>query len=93
MAKAQILVVEDEVFVAATIQNMLDNLGYSVVSISSSGEEAIKRVGETHPDLVLMDIMLKGESVEQLTAMITMHLLTLMQLRYAAIVLMKIVME
>jgi PAS domain S-box-containing protein len=56
-----ILVVEDEVITAMDIQNRLKNMGYTVPVTVSSGEEAIKKVHENNPDLVLMDINLKGE--------------------------------
>lgn len=57
----QILIVEDEVITAMDMQKKLKNLGYIVPVIVSSGEEAIKKVKENNPDLVLMDINLKGE--------------------------------
>lgn len=60
MVKAKILVVEDERIVAKDIVKSLDRLGYIVVASVSSGEEAIQKVAESHPDLVLMDIMLRG---------------------------------
>ncbi len=56
----KILVVEDENIVAKDIQNTLKALGYTVTAVVASGEEAIQKAGETQPDLVLMDIMLKG---------------------------------
>ncbi|MEQ9187803.1 MAG: response regulator [Cryomorphaceae bacterium] len=56
-----ILVVEDESIVAKDIQVCLRKLGYEVVGIVSSGEEAIEKAREVEPDLVMMDIMLKGE--------------------------------
>lgn len=61
LEKARILVVEDEPAVAEAIQDMLKHLGYSVAALVASGEEAIEKVAETHPDLVLMDIMLAGD--------------------------------
>ena len=61
MEKKRILVVEDEKIVAADIQRRLEILGYSVVGASSSGEEAIALTEKTHPDLILMDIILKGK--------------------------------
>jgi PAS domain S-box-containing protein len=61
MSNAQILVVEDELLVAKDIQNILTKLGYSVPAIAASGEDAIKKVIENQPDLVLMDIVLKGD--------------------------------
>lgn len=60
MANAKILVVEDERIVAKDIVKSLQRLGYVVLASVSSGEEAIKKVSEIQPDLVLMDIMLKG---------------------------------
>jgi len=56
----RVLVVEDETIVALEIQERLMGFGYTAV-ISSNGEEAIKKAGEFHPDIVLMDIMLKGD--------------------------------
>ncbi|GAB4377241.1 MAG: hypothetical protein Kow0075_05460 [Salibacteraceae bacterium] len=56
-----ILVVEDESIVAKDIELCLSKLGYNVVGVYSSGEEAVEAARETQPDLVMMDIMLKGE--------------------------------
>jgi two-component system response regulator LytT len=61
MAKTSILVVEDESIVAKDIQHSLKKLGYSVPSVENSGEDAIDSAGQHRPDLILMDIMLKGE--------------------------------
>ncbi len=61
MAKANILIVEDNEIVASDINRRIKKLGYSVAAIVSSGEEAINKAQEHHPDLVLMDIVLKGE--------------------------------
>jgi CheY-like chemotaxis protein len=61
MSKARILVVEDERITAKNIKNQLEKFGYDVPDVVSSGEEAIQKAIETHPDLVLMDIKLKGE--------------------------------
>lgn len=61
MENARILVVEDEKIVARDIKNRLKSLGYTVPAIVSSGEEAIKKAEEIRPDLVLMDIVLKGK--------------------------------
>ncbi|HTX72282.1 MAG TPA: response regulator [Rectinemataceae bacterium] len=60
MAKAQILVVEDEELVGMAIQAHLESIGYSVPLLASSGEEALAHFREHEPDLVLMDIHLKG---------------------------------
>jgi PAS domain S-box-containing protein len=61
MARKRILIVEDEIITAKDIEECLQDNGYAVHAIASSGEEAIKKVKEGNPDLVLMDIMLKGE--------------------------------
>lgn len=61
MAEIKILVVEDESIVAEDIRRSLQKLGYDVPSVVASGEEAVKKVEEISPDLVLMDIMLSGE--------------------------------
>jgi two-component system, cell cycle sensor histidine kinase and response regulator CckA len=58
---ARILIVEDESIVARDIQKTLEHLGYEVLSIEHSGENALKRIEERTPDLVLMDIVLKGQ--------------------------------
>ncbi len=60
MAKAKILIVEDESIIAKDIQSSLKGLGYDVTAIVNSGDKAIKELEENRPDLVLMDIMLKG---------------------------------
>lgn len=61
MSKTNILIVEDESIVAKDIQHSLKKLGYTVVGICSTGEDAIRTAEELKPDLVLMDIMLKGD--------------------------------
>lgn len=60
MSKVKILLVEDEADVAEGIQAILEDQGYSVPDVIAYGEEAIEKAGETCPDLVLMDILLKG---------------------------------
>jgi len=60
MVEGRILVVEDDHIVAMGIRIMLKNLGHTVTGVVSSGEEAISKAESTRPDLVLMDIMLKG---------------------------------
>ncbi len=61
MAKARIMIVEDEWTVAEEIKMILERLEYTVTSISSSGDEAIQNAEKDKPDLVLMDIVLEGE--------------------------------
>ena len=59
--KAKILVVEDEWIIANDIKDSLVEMGYRVTAIASSGEEAMASVEEEEPDLMLMDIVLKGK--------------------------------
>ncbi len=61
MKSAKILVVEDETIVAKDLQKCLTKCGYHVPIIASSGEEAINKAAEICPDLVLIDIRLKGD--------------------------------
>jgi len=61
MAGEKILIVEDEGIVARETEYRLKDLGYTVCGIASSGAEAIKKAEQADPDVVLMDIMLKGE--------------------------------
>ncbi len=61
MPETKILIVEDEIIPAKDIQTCLRNLGYTVSGITSSGEEAIQKASEVCPDIVLMDIKLKGD--------------------------------
>lgn len=61
MSKNNILVVEDESIVSKDIQQSLKKLGYNISGAASTGEKAILLANETKPDLVLMDIMLKGD--------------------------------
>ena len=58
--RIKILIVEDEMLIAANIAIQLETLGYEVAGIIPRGEEAIKTVQHEKPDLVLMDINLKG---------------------------------
>ncbi|AKB43358.1 MULTISPECIES: response regulator [Methanosarcina] len=59
-AEGRILIVEDEHIVAMGIKKMVKSLGYTVTGVASSGEDAISKAESTFPDVVLMDIMLKG---------------------------------
>jgi two-component system cell cycle sensor histidine kinase/response regulator CckA len=61
MTRPQIMVVEDESIVAEDMKAMLEGFGYAVPAVAFSGEEAVKKALDTQPDLVLMDIVLKGQ--------------------------------
>lgn len=56
----KILIVEDEMIIAANISLQLTTLGYEVTGIISRGEEALVHIKQNQPDIVLMDIQLKG---------------------------------
>jgi CheY-like chemotaxis protein len=60
MTNARLLVVEDESIVARDLQSRLKNMGYDVPAVVAYGEKAIEAAEEHRPDLVLMDIFLKG---------------------------------
>lgn len=60
MQNKQIMIVEDEVIVAEDLQETLEGFGYDVVGVEDTGEKAIQTANNSNPDLILMDIMLKG---------------------------------
>ncbi|WP_339610658.1 response regulator [uncultured Planktosalinus sp.] len=57
----KILIVEDEMIIAANISLQLSALGYEVTGIIPRGEEALEHLKQNKPDIILMDIQLKGE--------------------------------
>jgi putative two-component system response regulator len=61
MKSGKIMVVEDEWVVADQLCRSLKELGYTVFSTASTGDEAIRKVEADRPDLILMDIVLKGK--------------------------------
>jgi len=61
MYKTKILIVEDESIIAMDLKLKLEQQGYDVVSIASSADEAVKGAKKHRPELILMDILLKGE--------------------------------
>ena len=60
MAGTKILIVEDEAIVALEIQDRLLSLGYQVCNIVSNGEKAIVAAQAAKPDLLLMNVKIKG---------------------------------
>ena len=62
MLNSKILIVEDEIIVAEYLKQRLEDLGHNIVGITAKGEEAITIIGETIPDLIIMNIILKEES-------------------------------
>ena len=61
MAKANIMIVEDEAIVGEELKISLEDMDYTVTSIVKSGEQAIEKAEQDCPDLILMDIKLKGQ--------------------------------
>lgn len=61
MEKKKIFIVEDESIVSLEIQSRVKHLGYSVSGTAAYGDEAIRKVIDLKPDLILMDIRIKGE--------------------------------
>ncbi len=61
MSKSRIMIVEDEAIVAEAIKSSLKKMNYDIASIVRTGEMAIENAGRDRPDVILMDIRLKGE--------------------------------
>ena len=61
MSGEKILIVEDEIIVAMGVEQKLLDLGYDVINIVDTGEDAVKCAKQLKPDLILMDIVLKGK--------------------------------
>ncbi|MFO7980451.1 MAG: response regulator [Candidatus Aminicenantes bacterium] len=59
--KMNVLIVEDEIIIALDIKSTVENLGFSISGIFSSGEESIAKVPLMSPDIILMDIKLNGK--------------------------------
>jgi CheY-like chemotaxis protein len=60
LSKGNILIVEDERVVALHLQDQIEKLGFQVNGMVASGEEALRQIEGKKPDLVLMDVKLKG---------------------------------
>jgi two-component system cell cycle sensor histidine kinase/response regulator CckA len=60
MTEARILIVEDDNIIAMELEDRLQALGYGVCAKTAFGEDAVAKAEELQPDLVLMDIRLKG---------------------------------
>ncbi len=61
MKSAKVMLVEDNTTVAEDSRLCLEKLDYTITSIETCGERAIEKAEENHPDVVLMDIRLRGE--------------------------------
>lgn len=61
MSKIKVLIVEDEAISALDLKFRINKLGYEPVKIVDNGEDAIKYTEILKPDVVLMDIIIKGD--------------------------------
>ncbi|HVP96928.1 response regulator [Methanoregula sp.] len=61
MSKGTILVVEDEFVTGSEIRARLEEMGFDVPAVVDTGEDAVQKAGELNPDIVVMDITLKGK--------------------------------
>lgn len=61
MDKKKVLIVEDELIISLLIEEMVKSLGHEVMDKVVTGEEAVNLALEQKPDLILMDIRLRGE--------------------------------
>src|SRR3954452_13093447 len=57
----RILIVEDELLVAISTQSLLHSLEYEVAGIADTGKDAVRLAQTTNPDLILMDLRLRGK--------------------------------
>src|SRR6266542_2526152 len=60
MDQLKVLIVEDELIVAEDVKYHLVKMGYTVTGIASTYDNAVQLIGFTNPDLILLDIMIKG---------------------------------
>ncbi len=60
MSSGTLLVVEDERIIALDLRSKLVRLGYTVLGMAHTGEEAVRMVDDLKPDMVLMDVILDG---------------------------------
>jgi two-component system response regulator LytT len=61
MKEERILIVEDDINIAENIQEILELLGFVNIDVANSANQCIKTIKKNRPDLVFMDIKLKGD--------------------------------
>jgi signal transduction histidine kinase len=61
MTQVKILIVEDELLIAKGLARKLEKLGYQIIDTVSSGEMVLETLLKQKPDLILMDIVIKGD--------------------------------
>lgn len=60
MMTGNVLIAEDEALIAEELSDRLKNMGLSIAGVAASGEDAVSLAQRTRPDLILMDIRLRG---------------------------------
>lgn len=60
MVVMRIVIVEDEIIFACDLKNRLERLGHEVIGVFDKGHTALEKIVTNHPDLVLMDICIRG---------------------------------
>ena len=60
MAKPKMMIVEDEIITALGLSKEFEGLGYTMCALVSSGEDALHHIESERPDVILMDISLRG---------------------------------
>jgi len=58
--KLKVLVVEDDLLIGADIKRSIQLLGYAVIGVVSTGEQVLEMMETVEPDVIVMDIVLKG---------------------------------
>lgn len=56
-----IMIVEDDKVLSLLLSKMVERLGHSILSIETTGRNALQKIRDMHPDLILMDIMLEDD--------------------------------
>lgn len=59
--KGRVLIVEDDMLLSMVEERLIQQLGYKVIDKIDNGPEAIDKVSELNPDIIVMDISLKGK--------------------------------
>lgn len=58
--RGTVLIVEDDLLLSMVEERLISTLGFQVIGKATTGEEAIQKVAELTPDIIVMDILLKG---------------------------------
>ena len=61
MSNERVYIVEDERVVAIDLKRRLERLGYSVCGSASNGQDALSEIARLRPDIILMDVLLRGD--------------------------------